>query len=112
MALRNLLLQSLAQTDRVADGIRAGFTAIERAGEVGTVDHYVGFVAHVSTLYYQAGAFADAWNTLESAERGLKSRGDEPEALAKVDALLEALKLDLGPERVVAVLAECEARRG
>ena len=112
MALRNLHLQALAQTERVADGIRAGFKAIERAGQVGTVDHYVGFVAHVSTLYYQAGAHVDAWNMLESAERGLKGRGDKPEALAKVEALIEALRMDLGPERVKAVMAECEARRG
>ena len=74
MVLRNLQLQTLAQANRVADAIRAGFLAIERAGAVGTVDHHVGFVAHVSTQYYKAGAFVDAWNVLDSAAQGLAKR--------------------------------------
>ena len=112
MALRNLELRALEQDKRVADGIKAGFIAIERAGLVGTVDHHLGFAAHVATLYFKAGAHLDAYNVLDQTREGLSRRADASEALERVEGLIKAMAKDLGAEAFEAIVEACEARRG
>lgn len=104
MALRGLQMQAMESRGELADALRAGFAAIERAKDHGTIDDYTGFVVHMAAMYQAGGSPLDAYHVLALAEAGLAERGDCAMQVSSVRQALEALRTDLGDrefERIV-----------
>lgn len=104
MALHNLKMRALERLGDLGRAIQAGFEAIERCGTVGTLDDYAMFIVEVASLYQRAGSAFDAYHVLALARKGLRERGSE--AVATVQAALDALRDDLGAEELDRLAAE------
>lgn len=105
MALRSLLIRALRESGAVGDAIRAGFQSVERAGVVGTVNHFASFMLTTSSLYFEVEKYGDCYNCLRMAEDGLASRGDADEMVAQVQAAKRGLEADIGAPRYAELVA-------